>query len=361
MLTKKDIEQICTAGGLAPSGANIQPWKVEVYPKTIKVMLDAYRSSTFADVNQYASILSIGSFIENASIASSSLGLTHSVHCHEIKDPGLPLAHINYIKREPVANPHELSPYIPLRCTNREPYDGTTLSIKTIKKLEQIIAHRKICHFYSIHSSEAKKIAGNIIGQADALRMKNPILLKELFEEIRWTKKETRHKRDGIDIETLSLAKSAQRFLHLLNMNQRIALLLPAQVYKGFSLPTIKACSHLCLISLKSSPSTVSLLQAGMDVQRLWLKATALGLSVQPMSVLPFFILRVHARKGEGFTSKELNTITCLERDLRSCFGIVPSDIPLFIFRLFKANRPENKSIRLNWKEYTKVHTATEK
>src|SRR6185312_9252952 len=86
ILTQKEIEVLCTAGSLAPSGGNAQPWKVNVKKNKIEIQLDPKRSDSFIDVGRYASVFSLGCFTENFCLAADSLGLEYAMEVSNFKD-----------------------------------------------------------------------------------------------------------------------------------------------------------------------------------------------------------------------------------------------------------------------------------
>ena len=79
-LTDLEVKTLCQAGAAAPSGGNVQPWKVEIESRNIvNIFIDKSRSGNFLDIGSYASYLAIGSFFENMKIAANYLGLVFKV------------------------------------------------------------------------------------------------------------------------------------------------------------------------------------------------------------------------------------------------------------------------------------------
>ncbi|KKP59867.1 MAG: hypothetical protein UR52_C0002G0095 [Candidatus Gottesmanbacteria bacterium GW2011_GWA1_34_13] len=49
ILSDKEIKILIKSGCLAPSGGNIQPWRVKVHPNMLDISIDSKRSVSFID------------------------------------------------------------------------------------------------------------------------------------------------------------------------------------------------------------------------------------------------------------------------------------------------------------------------
>lgn len=81
-------------------------------------------------------------------------------------------------------------------------------------------------------------------------------------------------------------------------------------------------------------------------MQRVWLKATALGLAFQPMAPLTYLFARLELGGGEGLSAGEIAAL----RDLRGRFAAVLPDAahrgePM-LFRLSRAPPPTARALR---------------
>lgn len=88
-----------------------------------------------------------------------------------------------------------------------------------------------------------------------------------------------------------------------------------------------------------------SLLDAGRAVERLWLKATELGIAATPCSAP--ILLAHHVRNGEGAHLKqtEKDALLQLLHDIRAAFATGTRE-PVFMFRLSYAEAPSARSLR---------------
>src|SRR5579859_7820367 len=85
-LDKEKIQTLIEHAGMAPSGGNIQPWKVLVEGETIRIKLDPQRSNNFLDIGYYASFFALGTFTENLCITANELGLKYNIFFPKFTD-----------------------------------------------------------------------------------------------------------------------------------------------------------------------------------------------------------------------------------------------------------------------------------
>jgi len=203
-------------------------------------------------------------------------------------------------------------------------------------------------------SSSEKKEVSDILGEADAIRNINDQLFTQMMEELRFSDTEA-HTNDGIDVKTLELPGNIDKLMQLLKRYPDLRKVLPEQAFKDMAKPLIMSTSHMCCFSVKVKPSAVDMVKAGQAMQRVWLNATKMGLSLHPWTVLPFFILRVLYNPEDVFTTHEQKIILELNARLKKVFNLAETEHPLFVFRLFKSDKPTTTSLRIDWKRYTTI------
>ena len=140
-LSETEVDEIVRLGGMAPSGGNSQPWHVRAAADRLDVSLSAERIGTFLDVGYKGSVFSIGSFIENATLASTAMGLTHQVEVHEFRSVSDRVATIQYLQRGGAEKRDPLFEQITRRHTNRHLHHGPLLPQASIDALVQTIEH----------------------------------------------------------------------------------------------------------------------------------------------------------------------------------------------------------------------------
>lgn len=358
-LTKEEIEKLCIAGSMAPSGGNSQPWLVTVINgNTFELKLDKKRSESFLDVGKYASFFALGCFSENLLIAAEWLGLKYEFKFLGYRGISEALVKIVFTARQniPRITEDSLYPYIEKRVTNRQFYDGTSISGKNIQQLKKCITNSfENYKISTLALTEEKTVLAEILGRLDVIRILNDNLFQEMVHEIRWSEEEVVKSRDGLDIKTLELPQNAAKALALLKKFPSMRRVLPRSAFKDMAKPVLLGASHLCClsVSLKLLPETM--FNGGRALEKLWLEITKLGFSFQPWTIFTFFMIRVNLFKGEKFSNEEVEEIKKAESDFRKVFKLEKDDIPIFIFRLSKSKSPSARSLRLGWEEFTEI------
>ncbi len=122
--TATDVDRILLAATMAPSSHNTQPWRFRVDSQKIDLLGDMDRTMGKADPRLRELHVSLGCALENAVIAAASAGTPVLVE----QMPGTPADHFATLRfaeqgADAGANA-ELAAAIPMRRTNRGPYDN---------------------------------------------------------------------------------------------------------------------------------------------------------------------------------------------------------------------------------------------
>ncbi len=355
-LSSKEIEKLCISGGMAPSGGNTQPWKLIIEKNIIFIKLDPTRSESFLDIEHYASFFGVGCFLENIIIEADALGLLYKIELKEFSTIVNPIVVIKFHARGKNRNPSKLHQYLEKRITNRHIYNGEIIDDQKLWKLESIFkSNPKFSLSMTSDHDNKEKIATNL-GFADAVRFLNDSAYSEMIGEFRWSDKEVERTRDGLDMKTLELPKNAGKLYKLLKDFPFLRSILPEKALSEMAKPLLTGCSHTCAISTSSGLNSTIMINAGRIFERLWLTSTMLGISLQPWSILPFFLIRLNLFGGTGFSSKEKKTIKNIQNNLSTLFSYPSGNNLLFIFRLSLTEKhPSSHSLRIPWQKFTTV------
>ena len=87
-------------------------------------------------------------------------------------------------------------------------------------------------------------------------------------------------------------------------------------------------------------------LVAGAALQRLWLKASKLGVALQPLGSLPLFFARIHRLRGEGLTARDQKAVQHLEREYRAMVPELSGWTLAMAFRIGYAKLPRYRAPR---------------
>ena len=358
-LTQEDIQALIEHAGMAPSGGNVQPWKVFVSGNDFDIKLEPSRSNSFLDIGYYASLFAMGAFTENLCITADALGLEYTIAFPTFVDVSSSLVKITFIgkKGKKDAEQKSLFDVIPQRVTNRHLSDGTTLDPEIIHTLLHVAkTYNQKYTVHALYELDKKEELVNLLGKLDGIRTLNEACFKQMLDEFRWTKEETEQTRDGMDLATLEMPENAKKGLELIKRFPNMRFVLPKKVFEDNIKPVLMASSHLCCLTYEGELTPEAMFFSGRSFERLWLKATSLGVSLQPWSIMSFFLFRVNYFNGVGFSQDEIKEIKKQEERLQNVFGLSAEEVPLFIFRLSKTRkRPSARSLRLPWTSYTTI------
>jgi hypothetical protein len=246
---------------LAPSSHNSQPWKFNVTKDEILVFADKSRSLQVADADQRELYISLGCALENLIIAAEHFGYNCSVSYF----PG-PDDHVATVSLRPNSRPpsdSRLFYAITSRQTKRNPYEPQAISEADLETIKSLSFDPDVGIFIT-RDSAIKKSFRDLVVQANGIQYSDVNYKSELGH---WLGQ-------GVMGPAGIEAKIAQLAVVFLDMG-------PEQTKKDALL--INSTPYLGFISTANNDS-ISSLKAGRTLERFWLAATALGISLHPMS-----------------------------------------------------------------------------
>lgn len=354
-LNKDQIKKLCQSGSQAPSGGNVQPWKVKVKENKFEIYLDPERSTSFIDVERTASIFSIGCFTENIEQTATHLNLNFKTNINNHSLTTRPLVTIEFSQKTTKNNSQSLYSYINERCTNRKVHNGQLIDKQQIQKIKKQIKSQKKFEFKSTSDEIDKEIIAKILGEADVVRTINNQGFKQMIDEFRWDPKSVKKTMDGLDIKTLELPPADEKGLRLIKSLPFMRYIIPNKIFRDNAKPLLTGCSHICTLCTQNEITPELLFQAGKIIQKIWLYCTKNKIYLHPWAILPFFIFRIKLVDGHGFSTKEINQINKITSEFQKAFKLSPKSTPLFIFRLSYAEPPSARSLKRPWTEFTTI------
>jgi nitroreductase len=246
---------------LAPSSHNSQPWKFNVTKDEILVFADKSRSLQVADADQRELYLSLGCALENLIIAADHF----DYNCSVAYFPGEKdlVARVVLLPAAVSSRDPRLFSAILSRQTNRNPYEMRAISEADLETIKSLSSDPDAAIFL-VNDSATKKSFQDLVVQANGIQYSDANYKSELGH---WLGQ-------GVMGPTGVQAKMAQLAVVFLDMG-------PQQTKKDALL--INSTPYLGFISTANNDS-ISSLKAGRTLERFWLAATALGISLHPMS-----------------------------------------------------------------------------
>ena len=342
------FKEILESAILAPSGDNCQPWRFEVVGNRIDIFNLPERDTSLFNYRQRASLVAHGALIENILIASSAMGYKAKLTTFpNLANPDL-VATVELEESGAGAGDEPLYPFISLRSTNRKLYKSLPLTEEQRQSLVSSSKALRAGEVRLVESEGEKRAVGKVIGLNDRLVFENRHLHAFLFDHIRWSDAEARQTRDGLDLKTLELAPLDAlafrmfRNWSLLQMLNRFGI---SRIIAGNAEKLALSASTLGIVTVGGNADE-DFLTGGRLVQRVWLAATRLGLSFQPMTGIIFLMQRGLDGETEGLASEHLNRVRDAHERLATAFRLKGETI-VMLFRIGHGVAPSARSSRL--------------
>jgi molybdopterin/thiamine biosynthesis adenylyltransferase len=325
---------IAAAALRAPSGGNVQPWRVEAGPTDITIDVAVQHSSTM-DVRFRASAVAVGAALLNARIAAAA---------HQTLGPATLSDHVDgsplraTLTLADGTDPDLAGLYQPMleRETNRhhgvpEPIDTTTIEALTAA------AQREGARLHLITDRDDIARAAMILAASDRTRYLTPHLHQDMISELRWPGDPDPD--TGIDVRSLEIKPSDLAMLDILRRPDVMVHL--AQWDAGSALgedtrDRILASSALAVITV-TGHELRDYATGGAAVELLWIIAQQHGLAVQPVS--PVFLYAQNRAEFDELSPKFADRLTGLQRDFRSLAGL-PADESVVLVLRFAVGPP---------------------
>lgn len=282
-----EIEAILEDARWAPSGDNTQPWRFEVTGEETATLYLTNQSAH--DIYDYRdgepSLLAGGMLLESIAIAASVRGreLEWDYRGQDGQRHRIALR----LKRRAGIAADPLYPYLPMRSVDRRPYRLKRLTAAQRRQLEDALGSVLEIAWHA--SAAARWRLARLGGKATSVRLSAPEAFPVHQRVIDWHRSQSP---DRIPAAATGLASWSlppmrwalkdwrrMRFLNALGGR----LLAAAQMDY---LPGLMSAAYFTLRAREQPgdalPRPVRRLEAGRKIQRFWLTATRLGLSLQP-------------------------------------------------------------------------------
>ncbi|MBK8500370.1 MAG: Rv1355c family protein [Flavobacteriales bacterium] len=341
-----DALALVEAAMQAPSAGNLQPWKFLLHEGRLYVFHDGALGDSALDSGRLIPAVDMGACLENMSLKASELGLSIALQAYPIEGDHRLVAVITVSRSTPVKDP--LANMIGMRCTNRRKGDARSMPLGPMKEMRSVVLDVDGCDAHFLTHIDHMRSMAETIAKAERIRVLNPIGHHELFEkEMRWSTSDAARTRDGLDLPTMELKLTEEVGFRVAADRKAMDLLALWDAGRAFMKMTreaIASSSAIVLISCTSNDPR-SLLDAGRAVERLWLKATEMGLAATPCSAPILLSHHVRHGQGSGLQRTEKDALLQLFGEVQAAFGIGDRE-PIFLLRLSYAEAPSARSLR---------------
>jgi molybdopterin/thiamine biosynthesis adenylyltransferase len=352
-LSDAQITEVVQAAIKAPSAGNNQPWKWLLHHGFLFLFHDRIRSVSFGDFQDIASYIALGAAIENLELETNKLGIGVVTHTFPLDKSTKLTAVFQFTQAVTSATlyrPAELIPYIDTRFTNRKLGDRVPLPAQQIQLLSEAVASIPGAQLHIKDTDKDLDLVADIVAASERLRILHTEGHYEFFQkEIRWDFTESITTKDGIDVASVQITPSELVGLKLIKDPEVARLLAEWRAGKALEKLTRKTLAAASAFGVITMPqfSSLDYLMGGRAVERMWLTATELDISMQPMLAPLLHFARLKEGNGEGMADFMKEEFSQLFNDFIQLFPEVAGKAQVFMFRLSKAEMPEVKSYRI--------------
>jgi nitroreductase len=330
----------------APSGDNAQPWRFRVSGDVLDVYNIPGKDNSPYNFKERGSFFAHGALIENFVIAASSFGCAAVVTLFPSADPDH-VARIVISDGNVAADP--LAEQITARATNRKAYEKKPLGADHKHAVVQAARDAGAGELRLVEDPKEIKRIARMISLSDRLIFEDKEIHDAIFGSIRWTEEEEKAHRSGLYVKTLELPPPARVMFRLFRHWPFLRVANRLSASKGIAAQSAKNYGASSAIGIVTIPGdrAVDFVQAGRLFQRVWLTATASGVSLQPITALAYLAVRTAAGETGGLSREHQALVLQAERDIRAAFGD-PSGTIAMLFRVGYGGKPSAQSRKSN-------------
>lgn len=270
--------RILTLASLAPSGHNMQPWRVRrVAPYEYFVSIDSSRLLPAVDPENRETMLSIGAFVENLCSAASSLGFDSRMEVTGAGTPDEDLVRVSLTKARTKDFPvHRITS----RRTVKRGYLPKSLSADHVRVLSDVWPGH-VFHFE--RDSKHARCLADWAAESFSHQTSRDDAQRELAECIRLSRSDALKYRYGLTTESMEISGIAGWYVRTFMSTEDVM----GQAFRkqGIELNANLAKEGAGWIIITSEGSSVTdLIEAGRRFERMALMVRDRGIAIHPMT-----------------------------------------------------------------------------
>jgi len=293
------IEQILDLARWAPSGDNTQPWRFEiVHDQAVVVHGYDTRDHCVYDLDGHPSQISLGALLETIAIAATAQGWRVETSRRADMPDTAPTFDVRFVPDAQLA-PDPLVAQIRVRSVQRRPMRTRSLSPAEKQTLEASLGGAFSVHWlegFDVRLKSARLMFANA-----KLRLTMPEAYQVHREVIEWN---ARYSDDKVPDQALGVDPITAKLMHhVLGSWERVRFFnryLAGTVAPRLQMdliPGVLCAAHFVLLGANTARSIDDYVSAGRAMQRFWLTATSLGLTLQPEMTPLIFSRYVRERR----------------------------------------------------------------
>jgi nitroreductase len=365
-LSNSLVKEIVTAATMAPTGANIQPWKWIFYEKSLFLFFDDRYSAGLLDYGNTTTFVGLGAATENVVLKAHELGfeiIAEKENLH--KDSKLICVYKFFEEVNPeIINkiePHvcdELVKIIPERLTNRnigKRIEIEKYRLEELKKIAQTIPGADLQLIYDEKILDEIK---DVTAVMDRIRVTHKGGHKDFLAEIRWTPEEAKLYSNGVDLMgTVDLTPSELAGWRVIKDWKVVQHLNDWGLGKATEKIQRKSIAGSSAVGLLTMPKfdCNNFYEGGRAFQRIWLLANQDNISIHPASLSTLIFNTFNYGDKNVFPEKMRNEVAEMRTKFEKLFSIKESIGEVILFRFFIADPPKARSVRYPLEQVLKI------
>lgn len=356
-LDQKLVNEIVTSATLAPTGANIQPWKWVYYESSLYLFFDDRYSAGLLDYGNTTSFVGLGAATENLVLKAHELGLEVVAEKQALNKNSKLICVYKFFKErdseiEDIVEPHicdELVTTIPQRVTNRNIGKRIHIEKDRLEKIREIARTVPGADLKLIYDEKILDEIKDVTAVMDRIRVTHKGGHKDFLAEIRWTPEEARLYSNGVDLlGTVDLTptelagwqviKDWDVIQHLNDWNL-------GRATEKIQRKSITASSAVGLLTMPKFDCN-NFYEGGRAFQRIWLQANQDNICVHPASLSTLIFNTFNYGDKSSFPERMRNEIAEMRKKFENLFSIKEPLGEVILFRFFIGDAPKSKSVR---------------
>lgn len=339
---KKDIlEKLLIEAVNAPSGDNSQPWRFTFAGGSLSVYNVPHADNPIFNYKQWGSYMAHGALLENIALLSPKYGFEASIEV-DVNEASNLVAKIVFTTTNNA--PSKLSKRILERHTDRGAYRIEPVSNTELSELGAAASDPNLTLQFIV-DKEQIKVLSNTVSAAEELMLQYRPLHRYFFSTIAWNTNAYMKVKSGLYVKTMNL------MLPQLIVFRLYSIWGIAKVLNFLGMPKVVAKTNALayeqcggIVVFKATDySKKGFISLGRQMQRVWLKATDMGLSVQPIAGALFLEKRLSLEGVQDVGSDLLRLIEHRLNGFRQVFGSGLDTVQM-MFRIGYSLKPAVKS-----------------
>lgn len=348
MADRETLLKILDLARWAPSGDNTQPWRFEIVSDDhIAIHGHDTREWCLYDFDGHASHMAHGALLETLRIAATKYRLAADWSLREGTPDTAPVYDVRLVAAHDLTE-DPLSAAILTRAVQRRPMSVTPLSEAQHAAL--VAAPGPGFRVDIFGESAMRRRIARLLWTSAGIRLTCPEAYEVHKEIIEWgarfSEDRIPERAVGVDVLTGRLMRWVLASWSRVDFFNRYLFGTVLPRLQLDYLTGLRCAAHVLLRPEKRLDTVTDYVQAGVAMQRLWLTATTLGLSLQPQMTPVIF--RWYARRERVFTANAglQKRAASMADEFEAILGMRSEDDFAFFGRVGGAPMPASRSVR---------------